>query len=617
MALACDKSHTMAKKGVRPPSTSLLALGLESFDALVQAELGQRGVTTKGLDTQSSPGVRRAVVAVLRAAALTLVSDEERAGVRQFRLFDDAFCAVRDVPTVSPFTCPEPEVEELGHLLEALLSRDISRKQQGMFFTPRIVVDDVTLRATRAFSDPHQPLPRVVDPACGGGAFILGVARALEQTRGIEGQPEERRKIIHCLYGFDIEPLAVAISELSLALWAHACKGEASLVMARFRCKDSLAFESQASRETFDLVIGNPPWVAYAGRATQPLTLERRRWLGEQYQAFRGYPTLHACFVELGARLSSHGRVALLVPSPVADLDGYRQMRRALTRTHRVLDELVEYGQDAFEGVVQPCFGLIADASSEARESDAPFSLVERTEQGGHAARVSPPDVLLRLKQLPAFPPETFRELGFQTTSVVTQELLRRGGQAEPPFVFPLLEGKDVSEFRVGEPRVFLNADPEKLREARCKLRSIDEYRAVEFVVRQTAKYTIAAKHNGHAFRNSLLAGYGSAEFGAEVMVGLLNSSLLRALHLASQRDARQKTFPQVKVAHLRALPAPPPSSERAGRLAQWVLAHGSGPLLPPARVELDALVFDWYGVSADEADEVRRFFVERNGGNC
>jgi hypothetical protein len=290
-------------------------------------------------------------------------------------------------------------------------------------------------------------------------------------------------------------------------------------------------------------------------------------------------------------------------------------MRRVLSRTHQVCEELVEYGQDAFEGVVQPCFALIADAVENHEPNDAPFSLVERAHQGASAERVEPPSVLSRLRTLEPFEKDTFRELGFQTNTVVSKNLLLRNATPEPPFDYPLLEGRDVQEFRVGEPRLFLNADRDTLRRLRCKLRPLDEYREVKFVVRQTAKYPIAALHTGLPFRNSLIAGFDNDVYPAPVLVGLLNSTLLRVLHLATQRDARQTTFPQVKLVHLRSLPAPPASVVRAAKFGQWVMRVSGRPLEAEQRRELDAMVFDWYGVSADEAAAVEGFYLERTTG--
>jgi hypothetical protein len=615
----------MGKRAVAPITSPLIAEALTHFEAQIRADLGRFGATSSSGQARESTPVRRAIVEVLRAAARSLLPVEERDGLSTFRLFQDDFCACAGAETgtgaetgaetgTGTGTGTGTDFEELGRLLEVLLNYEPSRKQRGRFYTPRVVVDDVCGRALAPWCGEGASLPKVIDPACGGGAFLFGTARSLEEAcRAHSASGEvDRRAILEHLHGSDIEPLAVAVTELSLALWAGLRRSEPAL-SERFQVKDSLAASVVGS---FDVVIGNPPWVAYAGRATQPLTSARRGFLADQYEAFHGYPTLHACFVELGCRLAKAGRIALLLPSPVADLDGYRPMRRVLSRTHRPLDELVEYGQDAFEDVVQPCFALMADADPAAESTDAPFPLVERSGRLGAAARVQAPEVLQRLRELfTPFPAETFRELGFQTTTVVTKNLLLRDLEPTPPFDLPLLEGRDVTEFSVRAPRLFLQADRDLLRRAHCKLRSREDYESVKFVVRQTAKYTIAALHTGHAFRNSLIAGFDCPAFGAEIIVGLLNSTLLRAIHLASQRDARQKTFPQVKLAHLRSLPSPPTSTARAAKFAQLVRGFTGTKLEPAQRERLDAFVFDWYGVSAEDAVAVERFFVDRNRG--
>ena len=111
-------------------------------------------------------------------------------------------------------------------------------------------------------------------------------------------------------------------------------------------------------------MIGNPPWVAYAGRAAQPLSPERKAYFADHYSTLKGYPTLHGLFVERALRLAPQGTVALVVPSPIADLHGYRAVRRAVRATHTPCEPMLEFGQDAFASVTQPCFALIAEAST-------------------------------------------------------------------------------------------------------------------------------------------------------------------------------------------------------------------------------------------------------------
>jgi hypothetical protein len=316
-------------------------------------------------------------------------------------------------------------------------------------------------------------------------------------------------------------------------------------------------------------------------------------------------------FVERAAALAPRGVVALLVPSPIADLAGYLPVRRALGRTHTVCEPLLELGQDAFEGVTQPCFALVAAPGADER-GDREWRLSERQRSAGAAEEIAPPAWLERLGELPSFPAELFGEMGFQSSGDVAKTLFLRAPEADARHVYPLLEGKDVGEFRQRAPRLYLDPDPDALARARCRLRPARDYGRVAFVVRQTAAQPIAALHSGLPFRNSLLAGFSHEELPPPVVVALLNSTLYRALHVARRRDARQAAFPQVKVAHLRALPRPSRDERGFARLAELTLAATDRGMTDALRTELDQVVFDLFDCPNDERAAICRFFASR-----
>jgi len=559
--------------------------------------------------------------------------------------------------------CP---AELIGNLYELLLGETVQRteqrgltlsagkrrKQTGTFFTPRALTEVVVQRALeplarRIRSSSHRAHDfvgefRVCDPAVGGGAFLVEVMRALSRFPSAEAATERRRMLATCVvHGVDINPIALAVAEAALCLFVadpqlplheagrNLRVGDA-LVGAPFASPDSRPvfgpelqgpmldftreFPEVFERGGFDLVIGNPPWVAYAGRAAQPLSKARKAYFTTHYSTLKGYPTLHGVFVERALALAPQGTVALVVPSPIADLDGYRAVRRAVRATHVPCEPLLEFGQDAFPSVTQPCFALIADArTGEPQQGDAhPFRLAERQRAGGLAVEVTPPPRLLEIGNGPAFPRELFGEMGFQTTSAVTQHLLRRSPSPDSLHHYPLLEGRDVREFSEGEPRLFLFPDPAALAKARCRLRDREDYQRVRFVIRQTARYPIAALHRGQPFRNSLLAGFAVDGLPADLVVGLLNSSLYRALHLALRRDARQATFPQVKVGHLRALPEPPRDPVGCAQIAELSSELTLRGWEAALAERLDAAVFQLFSLESSVAREILAFLAAR-----
>lgn len=554
---------------------------------------------------------------------------------------------------------------------ERRLARGRARKRSGSFYTPRALTEPSVARAlegvlggaARGDSERLGALS-LCDPALGGGAFLLEALRQLgaalaraRQRAGRAAEPRAARRFVatHCLYGVDSSELAVAVAEASLwlavgdrelpmnAVGAHLKHGDA-LLGAGFARRDSDAARPRPrptrggqlaswradapgapeldwqkafpevfrERGGFDVLIGNPPWVAFAGRAAQPLEPALRARYAATYSAMRGYPTLHGLFVERAAELAPGGTIALLLPSPVADLDGYRAVRRAVSAGHAVREPLIEFGQDAFESVVQPCFLLVADADASAIQSDRAWRLAERQRAAGAAEAVSVPELLALLAGAPSLPAALFREMGFQSSGAVSRTLFLRAPEPDALHGYPLLEGRDVFEFRQGEPRLYLRADPELLRLAGARLRAAEDYRRVGFVVRQTAKMPIAALHRGLPFRNSLLAGLSADGISAELAVALLNSALYRALHLAARRDARQAAFPQVKLAHLRSLPRPPACSDLCERVAQFTRRATLSGVSPELRHELDAAVFDLFAVPPDHRRAVLAWLAER-----
>lgn len=526
----------------------------------------------------------------------------------------------------------------VGQTLDLLQASETGRerKKTGSYFTPSGVAEDLLERALRdsPVLDVNRPLT-VCDPACGGGAFLVEAARLLAERNG------SWQEVCSRIYGVDLSEVALGTTEMALWFLARddaATVGDtrrfavgdalwgASFTRSGVADEDLVKSEGQVARldfparfpqlngKGFDWVVGNPPWVAFQGRATQRISTERRAYYRRNYAAFSGYPTLHGLFIQRAAELAPGGAITLLVPSSVSDLDGYKQTRSILRATHSVRVPLPEYGQDAFLGVVQPCFGLLAEPGGDSTvPADGPWSLQEKTHAAAQVRATPPPAVLQSLDALPLLPRETFREVGFQSNRVVAENLFHRGDNPPPHFSLPLLEGRNVSEFAERPARLFLWPDEKTLKATNCRLKSAEAYQAVSAVVRQTAAFTIAARHDGSRFRNSLIGAFGTEEVNVDLLVGLLNSALYRALHMARQRDARQAVFPQVKVAHLRRLPLPPSQLDLRARVEELSRAAScTGGLDAAGRAELDRAVFELFKISTSQREEILAFLAER-----
>jgi hypothetical protein len=477
---------------------------------------------------------------------------------------------------------------------------------------------------------------RVCDPAMGAGAFLIAATRYLAdalvaawRSEGVaphgaaEAELHAARRLIavHVLRGVDENSTAVRLARWSVSILTgasqpgpelerHLRQGDALIggparegrAASEWAGSQPLSFDWSAAfgdvfardNPGFDAIIGNPPWVAYVGRAAQPLEPARAAYYAETNPAFKRYRTLHGLFVYRSATLLRHGgRLGLVLPTSVADLAGYAATRAAHDALCSVDSELPDWGDGAFDGVFQPCMALLSTRREPSVASVASDVWPLRNDAIGPGER----RLLERLARLPRLPRELFGERGFQTTED-DQAHLRRAQGPLAPCTVALREGADVAEFRALPPQLF--ADPAWLGP---RLRAPAVYGEVKLLIRQTARFPMAALSDGKAFRNSILAGFASPEFPAGLLLGLLNSSLIRWLHFWGQRDARQG-MPQLKVSHLRALPAPP--GERDALCAALVtlaekLGSANAGIDSALREGLDTLVSEAFGLTSLE----------------
>jgi hypothetical protein len=343
----------------------------------------------------------------------------------------------------------------------------------------------------------------------------------------------------------------------------------------------------------FDAFVGNPPWVSYAGRAAQPLEPALRDVLSAS-PAFHGYRNLQAVFVRrAAAMLAPGGRLGLVLPTSTSDLSGYAPSRRAHDELAACDAELPDFGDGGFSGVFQPCMGLLSTRRSESIvATGAPWPLSRSDLDPPRAA------LLARLSAMDKLPARAFGERGYQTARGETSLFARAPTGRR---TIGVRTGTEIGAFRLSAPRLY--CEPAELGGS---FRPAEEWRRVDILVRQTARYPIAALSDGGAFRNSVLAVFAEEAWPKELLVAYLNSGALRFCHYLMHRDARQG-MPQLKIGHLRSLPAPLPcpATDRLLELGHTLGARQRG-LEPSEQRALDEAAAD-----ALDLSEAERAMVE------
>ncbi len=157
------------------------------------------------------------------------------------------------------------------------LEGDGERRSHGAFYTPPFLVDYIVQEADRV--RPLNRRARVIDPACGSGAFLVAGYRHILEADRADGAPLSptrlRRTLSDCIWGVELKTQAANVARFSLYLTmldylpgrtlASLAEelGDGRLFPDLSRnILDQDAFESLpdgfAGRATH--VLGNPPW---------------------------------------------------------------------------------------------------------------------------------------------------------------------------------------------------------------------------------------------------------------------------------------------------------------------------------------------------------------------
>ncbi|NJN63222.1 MAG: N-6 DNA methylase [Coleofasciculaceae cyanobacterium RL_1_1] len=264
------------------------------------------------------------------------------------------------------------DLEELRAFAEGTIDefdpKQGKRKRQGVFYTPewvtRYMVEtalggyldrqfvmlrerfgleetlagasrELEIELWRSYRDEVLSTVRVLDPACGSGAFLIAAFEFLElQYRQVRStlvelatgetddanNPEFDRTLIlrNNLFGVDLSAESVEITKLSLWLQTaepgkkltdldHNIRVGNSIIAVKKYDKKAFKWEQEFSKIVstggFDVVLGNPPYVR------QEFLSVFKPYLQKQYECYDGVADLYTYFYERGFNLLKPGGV--------------------------------------------------------------------------------------------------------------------------------------------------------------------------------------------------------------------------------------------------------------------------------------------------------------------
>lgn len=232
-------------------------------------------------------------------------------------------------------------IHYLTSLYPALLPEK-RRNEVGAFYTPPCLSKRLLDLATEAGLDWRTA--RVLDPAAGGGAFLVQAALRMREALG-DGEPAfVVAQIGARLRGLELDANAASLAQASLEIVLADLtlqSGRPTPVMLEV-C-DTL--EAQA-KPTFDLVVGNPPY----GRVT--LTPDQRERFA---RGLYGHANLYGVFTDIAIRWTKPGGlIAFLTPTSMLGGQYFAALRKLLAKEAPPVGiDFVHARRGVFEDVLQ------------------------------------------------------------------------------------------------------------------------------------------------------------------------------------------------------------------------------------------------------------------------
>jgi len=542
------------------------------------------------------------------------------------------------------------------------VERTARPSSRGAFYTPasivRLIVENTVGRLCEGRTPEQIADIKVLDPACGEGAFLTGAYAYLVNHAPVS---DKRRILLSSIYGVDIDESALEAARLDLLeavgdgapaeqldLRSNLKRGD-SLLSQDF--KDGIdwhrEFPEAMERGGFDAVIGNPPWTSLAGRfragaySEAEIDYLRRRFGGNSYM-----PNVFEYFVSQGLELTRPGGYfSFIVPDRLAFNSQFARLREHLLSRAELL--LLVYGVP-FSGVTadtlifvfrkaepQPGSRMQVLEHDKFRSTYLQSELLGRT--GCEFPRLEDPDTARVIRRMESLPGRLLLEdvcsstSGFGGRSDLMSKVRNSGAQ------IPALKGSSIGRYAIGK-RYWFDFRRENLtgRTAdRAKLGA-----SPKILIRKTgSRLTAAYDASGIYPEQSLYFLFGNrTDLDFRFILGVLNSRLMGVYYRAMCLTNRH-SFAQAKKADLDRIPLPPldlslpEDRSRHDRMVALVdetirlherLPSASTPFesdelrrkIASTDRLIDALVYELYGLDAREVEYIETLADDDSSGS-
>ena len=459
----------------------------------------------------------------------------------------------------------------LGFIYQSLITEG-DRNLTGQYYTNQKVVDYMTKKKSLVDGETF------LDPCCGSGAFLLSV-----QTN----TPE-------CLFGFDINPIAVMIAGVNL-LVKYAEKDFVPQVYCLDFLKKNL-FESERENIPFgfDNIYTNPPWGA-----------DKNGSYISSYPEIKSKERSSMVIVESLKRLNSNGNFYFLLPTSLLKIKNHSDVRKYILSNTSI--QKIDLYSDRFDGVFTDYFSINLSRASTNNQKyivstgDETINIVlsESERQSG----------TIVVEQLTEIDKSIIRKIESRrhddlkhsqwALGIVTGDNRNKVKKEMATGLEPVYTGKQVMPFRLREESSYISFAPESFQQCAKE----DLYRAPEkLIYRFIARYPIVAYDDKQCLclnsANILIPELDSISIKS--VAALLNSSLYHYYYSIKFSDIK------VLKGNLQELPFPKLTKCQDEMLCNLVSSIQSFYFSEDYQRELDETVYSLFEITPTEQEQIR-----------
>ena len=449
---------------------------------------------------------------------------------KRYRWLIDGFC-VDGYRQVSDFSFVYVYKEDLLGFLYLSLRKLKERKKSGSYYTPK----EIAKRVTDGVDFDGEWT--ILDPACGTGSILLEL-------------PETCR--IEQIYGYDIDPLAIAIVRVNMALTYYNC--DRKLLTEHFVVKDFL-LEDCSKR--MDVIIGNPPWGS-AFSQKEKETLEKKFVTARQKSMESG-----DLFVEQSLKaLRPGGSLCFVLPEALLYVRRHRMVRSLILERSEV--EYVAYLGEVFDKVQCPSIILSLTRLEQTEQAKEPETGLLRCSADGFLMDATEEEFALlqklsALKSVTSLKGHAAFALGIVTGKNANHLLKQEEEGSEP-----VLRGTDIERYYVKRAGSYIRFEPGTYQQTAPE----EMYRAPEKLL-----YRFVGERPVFAYDNKQMLTLNSCnivipqipDMDMRYIMAVFNSSVIEFWHKRCNHSMK------LLRSHIEGFPIPQADKERQQEIVRFV----------------------------------------------